>query len=1214
LAYAAPVSTVQSNAPPLAVYTLGRFAVYRGQELIEDGAWRRRKAKTLFKLLLLAPNRQLLRDYVLDLLWPEQDAVSAVNNLHRTLFVLRHVLQPDLNDAAPSRYVMFEHGTIMLNPASTLWVDAEEFDRLIRAARQQTDALPTYEAARALYQGDFLPEDIYEDWAGHRREALLASYGELLQNMAHLYCQRAAHAEAIDCLQQLAQVDPTNENGHRELMRVYTLAGYRHQALRQYQRVKEILKRDLEVEPSPETTELYRAIVENQWRPGIEAKVPPRASRPSSLAEKPGRLPLIGRADEMRRLTELVGQVRSGHGGTAFLCGEQGVGKSRMAEAIAEYAAEQGMRVIYGAAYEQEGRLPYGPFVEAIRSGLAGQLPQTIHEMLGVSVNDLSRLLPELSSPELARLLPEPATAERKKPLPDLDVGQERQRLFDAVVTTLIALTQDSPLVVYLDDLHAADESSLQLLHYLTRRLSDVPILFLCALREEEVPRGTAMARLFSELLRNRLTQRINLSRLNRADVAGLAVSLLGGGDLSSALTDALYQQTEGNPFFVREVVLALMEASKVERPEGIWQLSPGETLFVPASVREVISLRLESLSHDSNRLAALASVVGRDFGYDLLRAAARQDDSALLDLVDDLLRARLIEETNSGYRFCHSLIRQAVYDGLSARRRLWLHDQVAEALERLASHHLDEMAAILAYHYERAERYSAALGYLIKAGDRAQATNAPREAVDQYERALSLCRQHPELATPETMSLLLERRARAHIALSNFDAAIGDLEELLESSRITGNREREGEALYQLGIAHYWAHRLQQATTFLNQAIEMAGALQDEGLAAKALKLRDILDSTRGGPAQASSVMAMDAGSADRSTPAEEHWGLALLAYLRSDFEIAVQHAQACVEIGESFPNPFLVLGGRFVLSMSQASLGHYQTALGHLLPSLNSSEAAGDRFWRARLLNTVGWVYRELFDVKRAMQYDEASLELARAGKPRLTEAEGNALANLATDCLLLGDFDHARSYLEEGTRGFQDEQFMRWRYAMRMMVIKGRLELAEGNLNGAMAAADEVLAIARTTQAYKNIAQSCRLRGEVLLATGARKKAGPALRHALTTSLRIKSPALIWPCYLSLAAVDEAEGQTDAATAHYRSAAEILRQVAEELTESALREPFVTAPVVRSAFIRAGYPLDLSSPSAPATASLRPRVGVDPSGSHRRGEGRSPGVPAG
>jgi DNA-binding SARP family transcriptional activator len=1169
----ASVAPVLSGIPPLTVYTLGRFAVRRGDQLIEDASWKRRKAKSLFKLLLLAPGRQVLKDYVLDLLWPEQNPSSAANNLHRTVFVLRHTLQPDASDTASSHYVLFEHGMIMLNPAATIWVDAEEFERLIRTGRQQSDALSTYEAARDLYRGDFLSEDLYEDWANGRREALRTSYVQLLQNMSHLYCQRTAYSEAIDCLQKLIEADPTNEAGHRELMRVYTQAGHRHQALHQYQRAREILRGELDVEPSPETTELYRAIVENNWRPAVETRRFPQTPLTSPLVERRRLLPLTGRELEMGRLKELLGQARSGHGFVAFLCGEQGVGKSRLAEEITMFAAESGMHVLYGAAYEQEGRLPYGPFVEAIRSGLVGRAQISVHEMLGVAINDLARLLPELASPELGRLLPELASREQTRPSPELDVGQDRQRLFDAVVTALVALSNDSPLVVFLDDLHAADESTLQLLHYLARRLSDSPILLLCALREEEIPRGTAMARLFGELLRSRFSQRISLARLDSSGVADMAANLLGAGELAPELADALYQLTDGNSFFVREVVLALFEAGALEQPDGIWRLAPGEELFVPASVREVIELRLEGLSRDANRLAAVASVVGREFGYDLLRAVAQQEDGVLLDLVDELLKARLIEETSSGYRFCHSLIRQAVYAGLSAHRRLWLHDRVAQDLEQLAGHQLDERAAILAYHYERAERYSAALGYLIRAGDRARATNAPREAVDQYDRALTLCQQHAELATAETSSLLFERRAQAHLALSNFDSAISDLEQLLQSSRRSGDRLREGEALYQVGIAHYWAHRLQPAATYLDQAIQLAETLHDDDLAAKALKLRDILNSTRGGPARASSVQAMGEANSGRATPAEEHWGLALLAYLRSDFEIAIQHAQACVNIGESFPNPFLVLGGYFVLSMSRSSLGQYQAALGHLLPALRMSEAAGDRFWRARLLNTVGWVYRELFDVKRAIQYDEASLELARAGKPRLTEAEGNALANLAADCVAFGDFRQARAFLEEGLKGFQDEQFMRWRYAMRMIVTRGRLDLAEGNLDMALAAADEVLPIAHSTQAYKNIAQSCRLQGEALLGKGELTQSRAALRHALRTSLKIKSPALIWPCYLSLARVDEAEGRAEKAKASYRAAASILQQVADDLTDDALRQSFLNAPEVQLAFNRAG-----------------------------------------
>jgi tetratricopeptide (TPR) repeat protein len=296
------------------------------------------------------------------------------------------------------------------------------------------------------------------------------------------------------------------------------------------------------------------------------------------------------------------------------------------------------------------------------------------------------------------------------------------------------------------------------------------------------------------------------------------------------------------------------------------------------------------------------------------------------------------------------------------------------------------------------------------------------------------------------------------------------------------------------------------------------------------------------------------------------------MLAHLHSDFDTALDHGQACVELGQSFSNPFLALGGYFVVGMSYASLGHYQSALDHLRHALNLSQAAEDRFWRARLLNTVGWVYREVFDVEQAVQFDQASLELARAGQPCLTEAEGNALANLATDYLVLGDFDRARAFLDEGLIGSDDKPFMRWRYRTRMIVIKGRLALAEGDVLGALAAADESLALTRTTQARKNMVRSCKLRGEALLAAGRIHKARAALSYALDISLSVKSPALSWPCYLTLAQLEELADRPDVAKTHYFCAAQILNDVAARLSDPALRRSLLTARPVQTIFEKA------------------------------------------
>jgi tetratricopeptide (TPR) repeat protein len=258
----------------------------------------------------------------------------------------------------------------------------------------------------------------------------------------------------------------------------------------------------------------------------------------------------------------------------------------------------------------------------------------------------------------------------------------------------------------------------------------------------------------------------------------------------------------------------------------------------------------------------------------------------------------------------------------------------------------------------------------------------------------------------------------------------------------------------------------------------------------------------------------------------------------------------------------------------MSHASAGRYQIALDELIKALNLSEAAGDRFWRARLLNTIGWVHRDLFSLEQAVQFDQLSLEVARAGKPLLTEAEGNAIANLVADYVQLKDFDRARAYLAEGLSN-SPETFMRWRYRTRMIVLKGQLALAEGDIPGALEAADESLNLARHTQARKNIARSCHLRGQALLATGQLDKAQLALNHSLEVSLGLKCPTLIWRCYMSLAQLKEAEGNVEMAKTHYTSAYNILRQILDGLTDPLLYQSFIAATQVQLAHSKVVLP---------------------------------------
>gem|GEM_PF-2065126 len=1146
--------SASATASVLTIHTLGRFAVYQGDSLIEDAAWQRQKAKKLFKLLLLAPQRQMHKEQLMEYLWPEKSPEAAANNLHRTLFILRRVLQ---TTPQQTPIVLFKDNVISLNPSQIAWVDFEAFEQYAALARQDAEQLEPAEQAIKLYTGDFLPEDLYEDWAVERRESLRRTYLEMLKHAALLYAERQEYAVAIEQLCTVLQHEPADESVQRTLMRLYSQVGERHLALRLYQQSSKFLRTELGIEPSAETTAVYEALLQEQLPTAFEVPLPLNDEIRPADSQRASLVPMVGRSVEMQQLSEYVHLAQQGHGNVMIIAGEQGIGKSRLADELATYARGLRFQVLKGAVFEGEGPLPYAPFVGAIRRSLTPQLIDRIQQRLGPLANDLAHLLPEIgrANPKLGRQEADPYEL-------DISTGnQERRRLFDAITATLTLFSQQKPLLVILDNMHAAGESSLQLLHYLARQIRQQRILLLGIVDQAKLQRGQPITLVLSELQRNSLAQRMTLNRLNVDDVALLCAHLLDASIYNSTIPQSVYELTEGNPFFVQELIFSLTRTGKLTRSGHTWNLDADALSVVPSSVQELIGLRLGQLSNDAYRLLGVAATIGNQFYAQTISLAMNWERDRVLDALDELRAEALVFSTQHGYRFQHAMIRQVVYTELSSERRAWLHEHVARAIEQQAGDHLDEQASVLAYHYEQAEDTANAIHYLQRAGHWARRASALREALEHYNRAMELLPNLPSADSTGLLIELLEQRSLTHLALSNFDAAIEDLEQLLQAYQDNGQQHQVGVTLYRIGFAHYWAHRLTKATKYLDQALAQAELLNYAELRQQALRLRDILNTTQGTIADTTAAEVELYSDASRVTSyqAEELWGYAMLAHLRYDFALALQRAQICINVGQATSNTFLTLGGFFILGMSQASLGNYQIALDSLLGALKISEDSGDSFWRARLVNTIGWVYRELFCFDQALQYDLLSLELARNNTPRLTEAEGNALANLATTSWMLGQHEQAQAYLQEGLELAGHEPFMRWRYFTRMVIIQGWLALHAGDLDGAWEAVERSLELARHTKARKNIARSCMLRGNVLLAQGDYERARAALRHALMVATNLEAVSTIWRCQLSLAELEQTIGNEEAAQKYRAAAFALIDDIAGRLKDNALQSHF-------------------------------------------------------
>ncbi|MBI1818208.1 MAG: AAA family ATPase [Deltaproteobacteria bacterium] len=478
--------------------------------------------------------------------------------------------------------------------------------------------------------------------------------------------------------------------------------------------------------------------------PVIERTSPTCPSNSSSPSERGAAVaatdsPFIGRAQVMATLQRALATAAGGRGQLLMLAGEPGIGKTRTADELAHLARTRGMRVLVGRCYEGEGAPPFWPWAQILRAHLLQLQPATLPTVLGHSAEDLAQLVPELAErlPGLARKSPRD------------DSAHARFQLFESVNSFLAAASRGQPLALILDDLHWADKPSLLLLQFIARAISDARVLILATYRDTDVRPQHPLAHALGDLVRAPNSQRIQLDGLEVDDVASFLEQALGHKPPVSLIT-AVHQETEGNPFFVTEVVRLLTRNGQVER-----LATDTIVLAVPPTVREAITRRLAPLSSECNRLLMAASVIGRQFAVATLSQAlqplrSRMKESAeprtaVLDLLDEARAARIIDavgQSAGGYRFVHALIRETLYDTLSTADRVSLHRRVGESLEQTHDRERGGHLTELAHHFAQAAMGGDArkgVTYSIRAAEYAASQLAYEEAATQYERALQL-------------------------------------------------------------------------------------------------------------------------------------------------------------------------------------------------------------------------------------------------------------------------------------------------------------------------------------------------------------------------------------------------------------------------------------------------------------------------------------------
>ncbi len=684
--------------PDVRVTLLGRFAVSVGGVPVAEAGWKRRHAAAVVKVLALAPGQRLHREQVIDLIWPDDTIAAAVPKLHKAAHYARRAI--GVPDA-----VVLRGDQVLLCPGAAVTVDATEFEERARqalaggaasnGAGHQAGAGADAAAARralALYAGELLPADRYEEWAAPRRDQLRWQYLELLR--------LDGRWEAV------AELDPADEHAHLALMRRHAANGDRHAALREFDRLDRALRTELGVGPGPEATALRDRLLAAQ-------QVFPR---------RDGRL--LGRDLELAVAEQALLDAAAGRARVLIITGPAGQGKSSLLEAIRARAAELGMARGHGTSARVEGAWPYAPVIEAL-AGLSRDDPALLND-------------PERGA----------VTARHRELLDRAWAGapagwagaSSHHGLFAAAAEMAGAAAAARGLLLTIDDVHDADDASLRLLHYIARSARDQRMCIVLAHRPVPVP--AALAELRASLTGRHGAAELRLGPLGARDTAALIQRYVAG--LPADLAELIAVLGHGNPFTITELA---RRAAAWPAEAGRAEAGRAEPDRAGAGWAEALEASLlAGLRPATREVLQRVAVAGACFDTDEFVALSGLAEEEAFGHLDDALAAELVEPAAAGYRFRHCLIREALTGAVPAHRRRRIHRDTARRLIGLSAsparigHHLLAGGAVVdaVPHLLQAAETEAALGAYREALALADTVRAHATGPDRT-RALSL-------------------------------------------------------------------------------------------------------------------------------------------------------------------------------------------------------------------------------------------------------------------------------------------------------------------------------------------------------------------------------------------------------------------------------------------------------------------------------------------
>jgi class 3 adenylate cyclase/tetratricopeptide (TPR) repeat protein len=910
------------------------------------------------------------------------------------------------------------------------------------------------------------------------------------------------------------------------------------------------------------------------------------------------RAPLIGREKECSALIEAVDSlVQERRGQIVSIVGEAGIGKTRLVSELKAYLEGKPVRWLEGRCISIGQGASFWPFVDLMRAflGISGQDSEAdISRALVQGVTDLFPEDAEKIIPYLGQLLSVRLEERYGERLRYAAPEQVRRQTLLRMRDFLVTLSRRQPLVLILEDLHWADDLSLDLLWVLMDEVAAAPILLVCLYRPEREHGCREIDSAASSKHLERYTP-IRLKPLTRRESQQLVEALLAVPNLPPATRAAILANTEGNPFFVEEVVRLLIERGVIYREEGAWKAQEpnagqagGGELTVPDTVKSVILSRVDRLEGEVRHVLQCAAVIGRVFRHRLLQHLDSQNEAlerhlALLEAHELVYKERTVPELE--YAFKHVLTQETAYETILNRHRKTFHRRVGEAIEALYQEQPEEYYELLAFHYSRSDSREKAVEYLDLAAQKAAARYANQDALNYYEKALSLAEG------TAAHDAILARRAKFYVALYRGHEAAADYERLLRSARQEQRRPQELEALLGLGAAHYLIALDDPASFSPARSYELYQSARDlardlgdrKGMARALLASPNLADCGQGSHREASAhvrealaigqeigdeELILDCrvmlGKVDRELPArddelladlearhdlrrqkEVYWRLMIGHGFQGNYRRVVECCDASVRLaGEIGVPPVMYPSNK---AMALLCLGRYGEAWRSLQEEVADEAHRLGAGMRDLARSTY---YLDLMALDRAEEVARGVIELGRLLSRLWMSRWGQIL--LTTALLRAGKLEAAMLTAITG-----ELETAGWPLPVELLA---EVSLAEGRPDEALQRAEKAI-LDRSdggNQYDRVVGMEMKLRALTRL-----DQAAEAVAVA-EDALRIADDGgylpLVWRLREAKAEALSALGETDAAAWEYQAAARVIRELAESVEDADLRQGFL------------------------------------------------------